>query len=84
MPHRRPRKRGSFGSHFDELVEQFPHEPKTPQTDQSSERTAQFQERIDIHRALFERAWQMEDGADQRPATNSQMSKAKSPAAGGS
>lgn len=26
MPHRRPRAKGSFGGHFDELTEHFPHD----------------------------------------------------------
>jgi hypothetical protein len=26
MPHRRPRAKGSFGGHFDELTKHFPHE----------------------------------------------------------
>ncbi len=59
MPHRRPRKKGSFGSHFDELVELFPaHEAHDHRP---SERSAELQEKIDIHARLFERAWAMDE-----------------------
>lgn len=58
MPHRRQRRKGSFGTHFDELVRHFPeHEPSA---DGRKERSAELQEKIDIHALLFERAWQME------------------------
>lgn len=62
MPHRRPRQRGSFGSHFDELVVQFPDKPvgKT-ESGNPSKRPQRLQERIDIHRLLFERAWRIDD-----------------------
>lgn len=83
MPQRRPRKKGSFGTHFDELVSQFPHEQPTSNGD-SEQRSAKLQEKLDIHRLLFEHAWQLERADIQRPATNSQIEKARSPAAGGS
>ena len=62
MPHRRPRQRGSFDSHFDELVVQFPdkHAPLAGGTE-IGERPSRLQEKIDIHRLLFERAWRMDD-----------------------
>ena len=83
MPHRRPRQRGSFGSHFDELVVQFP-EASPRQANSSPGRSQKLQDKIDIHRLLFEHAWQLDRADAQRPATNSQIEKAKSPAAGGS
>lgn len=62
MPHRRPRQRGSFGSHFDELVVQFPdkHVPHAGAAD-DRERPRELQDKIDIHRLLFEHAWRMEE-----------------------
>jgi len=61
LPHRRPRHRGSFGSHFDELVVQFPdkHSPGTRGKD-DKQRPKRLQEKIDIHRLLFEHAWRMD------------------------
>jgi len=59
VPHRRPRKKGSFGSHLDELVALFPeHEPQTKRS--QSDRDAALQEKIDIHARLFESAWGMD------------------------
>ena len=63
MPHRRPRNRGSFDSHFDELVVQFRDEPASHQTSQEPRRSKRLQEKIDIHAMLFRRAWELdEDG----------------------
>ena len=61
MPDGRPRQRGSFGSHFDELVVQFP-DKQAPQMGGEAEsgRPARLQEKIDIHRVLFEHAWQLD------------------------
>lgn len=61
MPHRRAKQRGSFGSHFDELVVQFPdkHVPHA-RGEEKNERPAGLQEKIDIHRLLFEHAWQLD------------------------
>ena len=63
MPHRRPRDQGSFGSHFDELVVQFPDEPASDQRTQLRRRSQRLQEKIDIHAALFRRAWDVDDGS---------------------
>jgi hypothetical protein len=61
MPHRRRVQRGSFGSHFDELVVQFPgDEAQSPSANNSSKRSAKLQEKIDIHAWLFQQAWQVE------------------------
>lgn len=61
MPHRRPLQKGSFGSHFDELVAQFPAEAERPDAiDESGKRDPKLQEKIDIHALLFAQAWQVE------------------------
>ena len=61
MPHRRPVRKGSFGSHFDELVAKFPA-CETPPPSQSgcSKRSQKLQDKIDIHTLLFELAWKLE------------------------
>ena len=60
MPHRRRMERGSFAGHFDALVPQFPaHTPK-PKEKHDHTRNAELQEKLDIHAALFERAWQLD------------------------
>ena len=58
MPGKRPVQKGSFAGHFDELVKLFPGEP--PSTPAQSKRSDKLQEKIDIHAALFERAWQLD------------------------
>lgn len=60
MPGRRPANKGSFGSHFDELVALFPDVPPAP-SEQPRQRPAKLQEKIDIHAALLARAWQLDD-----------------------
>jgi len=62
VPHRRPRERGSFGSHFDELVVQFPAEAKQQAPLSRKARSPELQEKLDVHRKLFERAWRMDRG----------------------
>ena len=59
MPGRRPVNKGSFGSHFDELVALFPDIPPTP-VQAPHKRPAKLQEKLDIHAALLARAWQLE------------------------
>ena len=59
MPHRRPVQKGSFGSHFDELVASFPPNEEQPPPRQPR-RDPELQQKIDIHRLLFELAWQAE------------------------
>ena len=55
-------ERGSFAGHFDALVPQFPaHAPKREE-EHSHRRSAELQEKLDIHAALFERAWRLEQG----------------------
>jgi hypothetical protein len=57
MPHRRKPRKGSFGSHFDELVVQFPPKEAAPSLEgDRRQRPRKLQEKVDIHSALFERA----------------------------
>jgi len=58
MPHRRTRKKGSFGGHFDELVTHFPD--AQPEADDSSEADRKLREKLDIHALLFEQAWRLD------------------------
>ena len=57
MPHRRIAKKGSFGSHFDELVKHFPHHASQRGARRSQQNACALQEKRDIHALLFERAW---------------------------
>lgn len=61
MPHRRRVQKGSFGSHFDELVAHFPASEK-PSGERPATRSPEFQEKIDIHAMLFESAWKLDNG----------------------
>lgn len=61
MPHRRPRKRGSFDSHFDELIVHFRDQPLPVREERPGERSPELQEKIDLHALLFQRAWRVED-----------------------
>jgi hypothetical protein len=67
VPHRRPRQRGSFGGHFDELVMHFPAEEKPHAPAAPNPRSPELQEKIDVHRRLFELAWRMDGGSSGRP-----------------
>jgi hypothetical protein len=61
MPHRRRVRKGSFGSHLDELIAHFPaHEDQSPPTARAPQRDPKLQEKIDIHALLFEQAWEVE------------------------
>ena len=65
MPHRRRVQKGSFGSHFDELVTHFPDAERKP--DDSPDKDRKLREKLDIHALLFEQAWRMDEdgrGAD--------------------
>jgi hypothetical protein len=57
MPHRRRVQKGSFESHFDELVEKF---PATDAPLPNTKRSPELQQKIDIHALLFERAWKLD------------------------
>jgi hypothetical protein len=62
MPHQRRVQKGSFGTHFDELVAQFPaNEMARSSLTGAAERSPKLQEKIDIHALLFARAWQLDD-----------------------
>ena len=61
---KRPIIRGSFGAHFDELVKHFPHDQSEKQAKARDERG--LIEKRDIHALLFERAWRMDGGKDER------------------
>jgi len=61
MPHRRRVQKGSFGSHFDELISRFPTAEERPSGDKRPpKRDRKLQEKIDIHALLFEQAWGVE------------------------
>jgi hypothetical protein len=55
-------ERGSFAGHFDALVPQFPAHAPDAQKKHKHKRSAKLQKKLDIHAALFERAWQVERG----------------------
>lgn len=52
MPHRRKREKGSFGSHFDELVKHFPDEKSVEPADHERSKDDR-----DFHDRLFAIAW---------------------------
>jgi hypothetical protein len=54
--------KGSFGSHFDELVKHFPDEATTGKLDPAKPRMDPdaLKEKIDIHALLFQQAWPLE------------------------
>ncbi|WP_028969398.1 hypothetical protein [Sphingomonas sp. URHD0057] len=58
MPHRRKVKKGSFGGHFDELVDQFPELETKPSNRGARDRKQK--EKLDVHAALFEQAWRLD------------------------
>jgi hypothetical protein len=61
MPDRRRVQRGSFVSHFDELVGRFPAVEEQPASaERASKRDPKLQEKIDIHALLFRAAWEVE------------------------
>lgn len=63
MPHRRRVQKGSFASHLDELVARFPEgETAASSGSPAPKRSAELQEKIDIHALLFARAWELDDG----------------------
>jgi hypothetical protein len=61
MPHRRRLQKGSFGSHFDELVSRFPAVEEQPTSAPgAAKRDPKLQAKIDIHALLFRAAWEVE------------------------
>ena len=55
-----PYAKGSFASHLDELVKLFPHDERRP-APPPHERPKQLQEKVDVHRLLFVRAWALDE-----------------------
>ena len=55
MPGRRQVKKGSFGSHFDEVVKHFPHDK--PETRPNRAKDESSGEGGSVHDKLFESAW---------------------------
>jgi hypothetical protein len=53
-------QRGSFESHFDDLVARFPANEKPPDPAKPTRRSPKLQEKIDIHALLFARAWALD------------------------
>lgn len=66
MPHRRTVNKGSFGSHFDEMVGHFTPEPSLVRTRPSDKDRRELRETLDIHALLFERAWSLDGGSQDR------------------
>ena len=62
MPHRRVKKKGSFGGHFDELVKHFPDDDAKPA---EAEQDGAEREDPYINDKLFECAWRKAREADQ-------------------
>lgn len=62
MPDRRPPVKGSFGSHFDELVKHFSNNAaiRKPDRAKTGIDPDALKEKIDIHALLFQQAWQLE------------------------
>ena len=55
MPSRRQVKKGSFGSHFDEVVKHFPHEKPEPPPDRGKDVSGD--QDASVHDKLLESAW---------------------------
>jgi hypothetical protein len=66
MPGRRQVKKGSFGSHFDEVVKHFPHAEPT----QGDDRGKPSEDDGNVHDKLFESAWRKARGAQSRAFSN--------------
>ena len=66
MPKRRQVKKGSFGSHFDEVVKHFPHEETTKRVD----RRKPSKDDGNVHDKLFESAWRKARGTQSNSFSN--------------
>jgi hypothetical protein len=55
MPHRRKVRKGSFGSHFDELIDRFPKDGDT--ADPADKDESERKDRRHVNDRLFESAW---------------------------
>ena len=69
MPERRQVKKGSFGSHFDEVVKHFPHD-ELAQRDKDDGRRKPAKDDGNVHDRLFESAWQKARGAQSSSFSN--------------
>jgi hypothetical protein len=63
MPGKRPVKKGSFGSHFDEVVKHFPHDKPHTRPDGGRDKSSA---EGSVHDRLFESAWQNAGGGPHR------------------
>lgn len=63
MPHRRRIKKGSFGSHFDELVKHFSHDEPAPDPPKRDDNPDERH----INDKLFENAWRKVRKSKQEP-----------------
>ena len=57
MPSRRSVKKGSFGSHFDELVTRFPERDARHTRAEKPKADSKRKAKADPHTLLFNRAW---------------------------
>ena len=59
MPHSRKPHKGSFGSHFDELVEHFPDDHRPPKGGEAGKSKAgkSKADKRSVHERLLESAW---------------------------
>ena len=57
MSGKRPEKKGSFGTHLDELVKHFPHEPPDPKRNGDDTPKSTDMDGHSVHDRLFESAW---------------------------
>ena len=69
MPKRRQVKKGSFGSHFDEVVKHFPHE-ETTKPDKAHDRRKRSKDDGNVHDKLFESAWRKARGTQSNSFSN--------------
>lgn len=59
MPSRRFVQKGSFGSHFDELVTRFPEREPRQQRAEKPKTAPKRKAKSDPHTLLFNRAWEV-------------------------
>ena len=68
MPQRRRLQKGSFGSHFDELVKIFPHEPEESGSNARDKRSDGDEDPRHINDRLFESAWRSPGDRPRNPS----------------
>jgi|tagenome__1003787_1003787.scaffolds.fasta_scaffold20986730_1 hypothetical protein len=66
MPRRRQYKKGSFDSHFDEIVRHFPNDPPQPTAHQTKPKRECQRKQRSVHDLLLEKAWNHAREEDQR------------------